>query len=490
MNNLAAINEVIKASPAIQIQSNISHLQRRAWNVLLANAYNELPHTDTHHVNVVDFAAKLGFNSKNEDYLKETLEALVDCTVKWNLLGKDKKQEWGVASLLASAQIKDGICSYEFPKLLRLKLHNPRVYAKLNLRLQSRFKSRYALILWEVCFDYFDRDREKGQTPFIPLETFRELMGIEADEYRTFKALNQTLIKPAVKEINEITNYLVEAESKRLGRKVAELKFHITKVNEIPVRESLFPDIENLSPVAVELVQAEIDRNMAMKIADQAWDFVTPEKLPEPGTYPDFLTYIAEKIEISLPCRRSQKSCVGISLKPSAKTIRTPKCKRRAQLRAEKAREKALEDLTAEFRVKRDNIIRQAIHAEPELVETRRRNTSTPTSSENDSLNTHRRWRRIRKAAWSPRRSTVSLRRSSVRSCLHRLLRHIRMRRTGYWNSGQQSAVSSQRSVISGRSASGIGVPSYKLRGWRSGVVAVACTKSEMLARLGRCGIM
>ena len=38
---LAEINEVIKASPAIQIQSKITHLQRRAWNVLLANAYNE-----------------------------------------------------------------------------------------------------------------------------------------------------------------------------------------------------------------------------------------------------------------------------------------------------------------------------------------------------------------------------------------------------------------------------------------------------------------
>ena len=30
---LAEINEVIKASPAIQIQSKISLLQRRAWNV-------------------------------------------------------------------------------------------------------------------------------------------------------------------------------------------------------------------------------------------------------------------------------------------------------------------------------------------------------------------------------------------------------------------------------------------------------------------------
>ena len=39
------------------------------------------------------------------------------------------------------------------------------------------------------------------------------------------------------------------------------------------------------------------------------------------------------------------------------------------ELRAEKAREKELEDLTAEFRVKRDTILRQAVHAEPALVE-------------------------------------------------------------------------------------------------------------------------
>ena len=45
---LANINEVVKASPAIQIQSKITHLQRRAWNVLLANAYNELTNKEIH----------------------------------------------------------------------------------------------------------------------------------------------------------------------------------------------------------------------------------------------------------------------------------------------------------------------------------------------------------------------------------------------------------------------------------------------------------
>ena len=87
---LAKIEEVIKASPAIQIQNRITHLQRRAWSVLLANAYNELPDKDIHTVSVSELATKLGFDSHNHEHLKETLKSLVDCTVEWNILGKNK----------------------------------------------------------------------------------------------------------------------------------------------------------------------------------------------------------------------------------------------------------------------------------------------------------------------------------------------------------------------------------------------------------------
>lgn len=267
---------------------------------MLANAYDELPNTDIHSVSVVELAAKLGFNSKNEDYLKEILETLVDCKVEWNVLGKDKKQEWGVASLLAEARIKEGICTYAYPPYLRQKLHNPRVYAKLNLRLQNRFTSRYALVLWEVCFDYFDTDRDQGETPFIPLETFKMLMGLEETDYPVYKVLNQSVIKPAIREINELTNYHVEVEQKRIGRRIGELKFRITRVKQLPIQESLFPDIENLPAVAFELVQAEIDRKVALQIAGAEWDFVNPEKLPSPGSYPDFLGYVSEKLEMSV----------------------------------------------------------------------------------------------------------------------------------------------------------------------------------------------
>ena len=365
---LADINEVIKASPAIQIQNRITHLQRRAWNVLLANAYNQLPDKEIHRVSVVELAMKLGFDSNNHEYLKETLEALVDCTVKWNILGKNKKEIWGAASLLAEVRIEDGICFYQYPHTLRQKLHNPFMYTKLNLRLQNRFKSQYALILWEVCFDYFDVRWDRGETPFIPIETFRGLMGLESDEYRTFKALNQKIIKPAIKEINDLTDYHVEVEQKRLSRKVAELKFRITRVQVLPVQESVFPDIENLPRVAVELVQAEIDRKVALQIAAAEWDFVSPEKLPSPGSYADFLSYISEKIEMSVGAA-SVKNRAGYIVEAIRENYQDPELQKQRQIRAEKAKEKELEDLTTEFNAKRNTLLRQAVHAQPELVD-------------------------------------------------------------------------------------------------------------------------
>ena len=71
-------------------------LQRRAWNVLLANAYDDLPNTDIYRVSVAELGAKLGFNSKNENYLKENIRGTCGCKVKWNVLDKDKEEEWGI----------------------------------------------------------------------------------------------------------------------------------------------------------------------------------------------------------------------------------------------------------------------------------------------------------------------------------------------------------------------------------------------------------
>ena len=375
--HLTEINEVIKASPAIQIQGRITHLQRRAWNVLLANAYDELPNKDIHRVSVAELAKSLGFNSRDYDHLKETLKALVDCTVEWNILEKDKKGEWGVAALLASAKIKNGICTYGFAPHLRYQLYNPRIYTKLNLRLQNRFTSRYALILWEVCFDYFDIARNKGETSFIPLETFRELMGLEKDEYPLFKEFNRNVIKPAIMEINELTNFCVEIEPKRIGRKIGELKFRISRLKEIPTLEptqeaaestqaSLFVDMEDLPALAVKLVQAGVSQKEALRIANEEWDGVDAAALLEDKE--DFAVYVDEKIGLARHAT-NVRNAGGFIVKAIRENYQDPEFQKELQVKKKKEKQEILALLRREMLEKQTALIRQAVRANPELIE-------------------------------------------------------------------------------------------------------------------------
>lgn len=369
--NLLARDEFIKASPAIQIQGNLTHLQRRAWNVLLANAYDELPNKEIHRVSIVDLAKKLGFESRNQNHLKDMLRSLAECVVEWNVLGKSEDKEWSIASLLASARIKDGICTYAFAPHLRLKLYNPRIYAKLNLRLQNRFTDRHALILWEICFDYFDSARDQGETPFIPLNTFRELMGVAPDEYPAFKTLNQCVIKPAVKEINALTNFFVEVEQKRVGRKVGFLKFQISRPLEISRTEEMeFTDlnIHDLPPIALELVQAGVGKDAALNIANQQWGAVNTDALPQPSTYPDFAAYVDEKIWIARAAT-DIKNIGGFIVQAIRKNYQDPEVQKQRSAEKEKEQQALVDTLKAERDERVTVLLQQTVREQPQLLE-------------------------------------------------------------------------------------------------------------------------
>jgi hypothetical protein len=44
-----------------------------------------------------------------------------------------------------------------------------------------------------------------NQTPFIPLDIFRQLMGVDKNKYTEFKRLKARVIDPSIKELNTIT---------------------------------------------------------------------------------------------------------------------------------------------------------------------------------------------------------------------------------------------------------------------------------------------
>jgi len=224
--------EVIKHSSAVQISNKISLLQRKVWNLLLANAFSELGDKKSFSVRLSSLYQVLGFKSNNDRHLKDSLEALVGCTLGWNVLGKDKSNEWSVSSLLSGAIIKNGVLTYEYSSHLQEKLHNPSMYAKISLSIQNIFKSKHSLALYELFVDFFDIKRQRGETPYIELNDFRLLLGLAENEYPLFKDLNKSIIKKAISEINQKTDLFIEVDYQMQGRRVTAIKFIIYKNKE------------------------------------------------------------------------------------------------------------------------------------------------------------------------------------------------------------------------------------------------------------------
>ncbi len=245
--------EVIKHSGAIQISTNqISLLQRKIWNILLANAFDDLLIKDEYSIKIKDLAEILKFDSNDIELIKEAVTKMQKVLVQWNVLEKDN-EAWISSQFLGEVNItkQSGVIWYTWGKYLREKLCNPTMYAKINLAIQSKFKSKYSLILYELCVDYFIRQQGKGETPWISIEDFKKLMGVESDKYcQEYKRLNNFVIKKAIKEINEKSDIFVTIDVKKEARKVVALKFHIAPTpcsNNILTRLIKAPKQEELS---------------------------------------------------------------------------------------------------------------------------------------------------------------------------------------------------------------------------------------------------
>ncbi len=145
-------NVLIKASAAVHITHTLSLAQQQVWNYLIKAAESELTTKYEHEIELNKLRVYFG-NTKNDEYLVQTLNGL-NMQVLYNILGKDQNNKFGFFNLLEHVEIEDGVCKYAFSKKLIDLLDNPTFYAKINLLIQKKFVSKYALFLYELCIDY------------------------------------------------------------------------------------------------------------------------------------------------------------------------------------------------------------------------------------------------------------------------------------------------------------------------------------------------
>ncbi|MBB3995459.1 hypothetical protein GGR95_003115 [Sulfitobacter undariae] len=223
---------VKKHVAAIHVSGKLTLLQRKLSNVLLLNAYDTLTSQQTHAIDARTLCLMIGYNSNDMATLKQSLRGLAETVAEWDMLDASGQQEWGVSSLLSFATLKQGVCEYGYSPALASKLHDPKVFALINLNIQRRFTSGHALALYENCYRFV----RTGSTGWWSLDLFRRLMGVaDSSYYEVYKHLNAKIIKPAVAEVNKTSNIVVRPEIRKRGRSVTDIRFLIEENPQLSI---------------------------------------------------------------------------------------------------------------------------------------------------------------------------------------------------------------------------------------------------------------
>jgi hypothetical protein len=234
-------NELKKHAAIVHTSGQLTLLERKLVNVLLLNAYNDLPTSSSHAIPVRFLCAMVGWDDSHDfAHLKKALKRIVGTPLELNVLGNAGKERWSATSLLASAEIEDGVCTYEYSRRMAELLYSPEMYAVINIAVQKEFKGGYALTLYENCV----RFKNLGQTPSFEIGRLRKLLGADAPMYDDFRRFSAFVIKKAVTDINATkgVDIHVRAEYTRVERKVTSVQFFIEKTDpEKDKQQTLLP---------------------------------------------------------------------------------------------------------------------------------------------------------------------------------------------------------------------------------------------------------
>lgn len=230
----------------IHCSNNQTLIQRKLLDALLLNAYEDLPSKSEYEISIKKLSKLIGYNSKDTKLLKNSLLKLMGITYEWNLInpeGNDDK--WKGSSVLSAAQFDKGICIYEFSSVMREVLYYPEIYGKIDLEIVKKFKSSYGLALYENAI----RFQDLPQTPIIPINVFRKLMGVSEKKYTKFWDFNKRVLTPAIDEVNKLSSISLDVKLYRKKFEVTALQFKISKGKEILKNESENLDSEGLKQI-------------------------------------------------------------------------------------------------------------------------------------------------------------------------------------------------------------------------------------------------
>lgn len=253
----------------------ITRVGRQAYTIMMLMARDQECDKDGRYTAPVSAIMK-GFDGAegSREELKRHLKSMVTHVIEWQSPTADEATAWVACPLLAQVKLEkknnENWVTWVYPPDLRSELLSPERYAQLQRSTISKFRTHAGLALYEICARY--KDNPSKVTPrqkwrwWLPVLTGKPVGDTQKTEFRFF---NRDTLKPAIEEVNEVSELTIRLNEFKVGRFVDELQFVISQKKHIEkVAELEKPDIAALSKAISLGIDPDLAEDLYLKYGD------------------------------------------------------------------------------------------------------------------------------------------------------------------------------------------------------------------------------
>ncbi len=244
------------------IEGSLSLLSRKVFNVMMFHAQEQKEPGLNAPINtaaakryfwipLAHLARDAAYDSKDVQYFKKQLEELQNIKL---LL--ETERQWTSERLVSSVTLVNprGLnkhsgqvwFGYAFPPEVHEQVMAPSTYTRLSIVYQSSLKSGSALALYEICRRYATNP---SKVTFI--QPYAHWFGVitgnpitDESALPLYKYFKRDTLKPAIAEINSLTDISIELIEHKNGRRVEKLQFRVEQTKQAQIEFPTPPIID------------------------------------------------------------------------------------------------------------------------------------------------------------------------------------------------------------------------------------------------------
>ncbi len=327
LENKSTAREIKKHVATIHCSNTLSLLQRKISNALLFHAYKELMIQQEHEITIKQLCKLIAYNGHNHAVIKEALRGLLSTVIEWNVVNDTTgNEDWSASSILASVSLQGPHCLYAYSPRMKQLLHSPSMFGKIDLLIQSHFKSSYGLALYENCIRY----RGLAYTKWFDIEIFRKLMGVPAGKYSIFRDFKRRVLDKSIEEVNTYSDLIVEPEVLRERRQVIKIRFSLkerakkTRLGHSTNQEIAGSDASSVDTISMKLIKhyglkpaqiAELKRQYSIESISEKISLIESSNNYQQGKVKNLAAYFLSALKYDFQPQKSsvlQKTVINM----------------------------------------------------------------------------------------------------------------------------------------------------------------------------------